>query len=236
MVMPSRIAGALFGLALAAAATPAGAQIAITNGSYNLGTYSGGYGSGVIYGTDAGWTVLIDACQLNGGASPGSCSSDVVVISATATSLSLVFENATNGSNLLSSTSLEPSQNYADLTVGAVSVVAPGTSNIWQVTDSLVGSAGSGGNSLLTTTLGSFVGLQTTLGTTGLLKTYTNSIVSGTDTRDTAPASGTNSITSATYVYAAPEPVSLSLFCVGLVALSATRARKRSSSLTGPSR
>jgi len=232
MAVTSRLAGALLSLALAAAATPAGAQIAITNGSYNLGTYSGGFGTGVIYGTDAGWTILVDGCQLNGGASPGSCSSDVVVITATATTLSLVFQNVTNGANLLSSTTLETSQNYADLTVGAVSVIAPGTSSIWKVTDSLTGNAGSGGNALLTTTLGSFVGLQTTLGTTGLLKPYTNQIASGTDTRDTAPGTGTNSITSATYVYNAPEPVSLSLFCVGLAGLAAARARKRNSSLT----
>lgn len=186
--------------------------------------------------TIKGWTVVLSGCATSSTASETCASSEViptVSITTLGVTLSLVFESSTGGALQTSGAS-----NRSDISFANVTVTAPTGQQIYETQVNVNGSDATSPARVTvseTVTVGATIepGLSTnpTLSPTLQSQTFAtnNTVTALTDFRaGTIVGTETATMTSATLTYTAvPEPVSSSIFAVGIAGLGFVRRKMR---------
>lgn len=217
-------------VALAAAfSAPANAQ-SVTESLNDIGTPF------TVPSSGGAWTVKLTSCSATfNGVGAANCGNESVVASVSGSVLSLVLEgtnNGTGGTNFLYNTGAG-ANHETDLSLNLV-VTAPSGSEIYQASNSLSATSTPTGNPGVTSAE-SFsspaenalnVALSSSLSNSEVFLPATNSINASTDT--VAGYGGVAvTVPTVTLTYNAPEPVSSSLFVVGLAGLGYVRRKTR---------
>ena len=183
-----------------------------------------------------GWSITLSGCTSSGATS---CSTDQVVATATPNALSLVFQGSSGGNLETAATGT-----VTDLTFnGDITVTAPGSEPIYLAGANVSGTAASGTTAdkqRVTVSSGNVqYGTQSTplpakadLTTSPTLQSVvfapTHSVSSVPDFKSNASqATGSLTLASATLVYDAPEPVSVSLVASAIAGLGFVRRKTR---------
>lgn len=186
------------------------------------------------------WTFQMGGCgtSVSGTGSAGSCATDQVTATATASMLTLVFTGA-NGTPLLTG----GVSSTADLSLTNLIVTAPSGLQIWQVGANVSGSTSTGttraqnnvslssGN--IVSGSSSYTAAMANLNTAPLLQLAPppvfapNNKVSSVPDLTLGTSTNTATMASATLVYNAPEPVSMTLLGTGIAALGFVRRKAR---------
>lgn len=184
--------------------------------------------------TVGNWTFQLTGCGTSGSAN---CATDIVVATATAVTLSLVFEGP-GGSALETSAA----GGYSDLSFSSITVTAPSGQQIYSVGAIVAGTPSSSATldknrvsvssgTVYANGVGSASQAISTLASSPTLQSITfapsNSVYSLTDFGTRASTSGPATMTSATLIYNAPEPVSGSILAAGLAGLGWIKRKAR---------
>ncbi len=180
------------------------------------------------------WSVKLTSCVATfNGVAAASCGNESMVASVSGSVLSLVLEgtnNGTGGTNFLYNTG---TGGQTDLSLNLV-VTAPSGNEIYLASNSLSASSTPSGNNYVVSTEQFtspvenilHVGLAQSLSQSTVFSPITNSINANTDTL--AGLGGVAvTVPTVTLTYNAPEPVSSSLFAVGLAGLGYVRRKTR---------